>query len=174
VQILHNDGTTTNLGACGQLPINDTDMLQIDFVANDPDKFLAYYTMELHYGNSVVCNLLDKSLPGWSLTSSPIPPPWAPPAGLQVGPFYGSADPTLSALNQGAISPFWQGGAMRLVVKAKGDPINVCQGRAFPYTCCYLLQLIAHKRTIAGSTYACDHSFWNQYNVSETSFTITV
>ncbi len=173
LKILHNDGTTTDLGACGQLAINDTDMFQIDFAAYDPDEFLAYYTLQLHYGDSVVCNLLDKSLPGWSLTPSPIPPVWAP-AAAQVGPYYGSADPTVSALNQGAVSPSWPGGAMRLVVKAKADPNHVCQGGAFPYTCCYLLQLIAHKRTIAGSTYSCDHSYWNQYNVSETSFTITV
>jgi hypothetical protein len=170
---VHSDNTTYDLDPCGQTAITDTDTLRIDFAAHDPDQFLAYYTLELHYGDSVVCNLLDNSLPGWSLTPSPIPPPWAP-AASQVGPYYGYSVPTLSALNQGAASPYWSGGAIRLEVKAKGDPNKVCQGGAFPYTCCYSLQLIAHKRTIGGSTYGCDHSYWNQYNVSETSFTVTV
>lgn len=173
VKILHHDGTSTDVGACGQQAITDTDMLQIDFAAYDPNQYLAYYTLELHYGDSIVCSLLDSSLPGWSLTSSPIPPLWAP-AAAQVGPYYGYSVVSLSALNQGAVSPYWGGGAIRLVVKAKGDPNGLCQGGAFPYTCCYLLQLVAHKRTIGGSTYGCDHSYWNQYNISEISFTITV
>ncbi len=170
VTLLHPDGTTTDVGACGLESIGDADLLQIDFAAHDPDLHLAYYTLELHYDVNLVTNLLDPSLSDWSLGPSPIAPPWAP-AAAQVGPYYGSAVPGLSALDQGATSPHWGGGAMRLKVRAKADAKH--RG-VFPYTCCYLLRLIAHKRTIGASVYGCDHSFWNQYNETEYSFTITV
>jgi hypothetical protein len=160
VKILHNNGTSTNVGACGNVPITDTDLLQIDFAAHDPDPnpHLAYYTLELHYDINLVTNLLNPGLPSWSLVSSGAIP-WAPPAGLQVGPDYGDA------LAQGAASPHWAGGGLRLTVNAKS---------VFPYTCCYELRLVAHKRTIGGGGTGCDHSFWNQYNQTEYSFTITV
>jgi hypothetical protein len=167
VKILHNDGTTTDVGACGNVAINDTDMVQIDFVAYDPDPHphLGFYTLTLDYDVNLRTNLLDPSLAGWSLVPSPIPPAWAL-AAAQVGPNYGDVNPTLSALSQpGAASPNWAGGAMRLTAKAKA---------AFPYTCCYQLQLYAHKRTIGGGGASCDHSFWNHWNVTEYSFTITV
>ena len=54
---------------------------------------------------------------------------------------------------------------MRLTVKAKA---------VFPYTCCYELRLVAYKRTIGGYGESCSHSFGNQYNLTEYSFTITV
>ena len=41
---------------------------------------------------------------------------------------------------------------------------------AFPETCCYTLQLFAHKRTVV----SCDHSFWGQYNQSDFSLTVIV
>jgi hypothetical protein len=166
VKILHQDGTTTDVGACGNVTINDTDRLQVDFAAYDPDAHLAYYTLALNYDVNLTNNLLDPSLSGWSLAPSPIPPAWAL-AAAQVGPNYGDSNPALSALNQGAASPQWAGGAMRLTVKAR-------QPGVFPYTCCYQLQLYAHKRTIGASTYGCDHSFWSQWNLTEYSFTITV
>jgi hypothetical protein len=100
-RFLHNNNTSSDVGACGQQAISDTDMLQIDFAAYDPNLFLAYYTLELHYGDNIVCNLLDSSLPGWSLTPSPVPPAWAP-AAAQVCPYYGYSDPSLSTLGQGA------------------------------------------------------------------------
>lgn len=172
VQILHNDGTSTDVGACGQVSITDTDLLQIDFVANDPDPHphLAFYSLGLHYDVNLVTNLLDPALSNWSLVPSPIAPPWAP-AAAQVGPNYGDLNPAMSALSQGAASPYWRGGAMRLTVKAKDSPTK--RG-AFPYTCCYQISLHAHKRTIGGGGTGCDHSFWSQWNVTEYSFTINV
>jgi hypothetical protein len=166
VQILHDNGTTTDVGACGNVTINDTDVLQLDFVAHDPDPHahLRNYELTLHYDVSLLTDLLNPALAGWSLGPSPIPPPWAPPA-AQVGPNYGDANPALSALNQGAASPYWAGGAVRLKVKAKA---------VFPYTCCYQLALYAFKRTIGGGGLSCDHSKWNQWNRTEYSFTITV
>jgi hypothetical protein len=155
VLILHNDGTTTPVGPCDNTCITNTDTLQIDFAAYDPDAYLAYYTLALNYGASLTVNLLGL---GGTLTPSPIPPVWAP-AAAQVGPDYGSA------LTEGAVSPSWAGGAIRLQVSAAA---------AFPETCCYQLQLYAFKRTIGCSSCNSDHSFWNQYNLSESSFTIQV
>ncbi len=157
VQILHNDGTVTTVGACGNICIVDTDQLQIDFVAYDPDAYLAYYDLQLVYGSSLLKDLL--TLPGATLSASTIPPVYAP-AAAQVGPNY------LSALSapQNASAPWWSGGAIRLVVNAAA---------AFPETCAYDLQLIAHKRTIGGGGQGgCDGGYWNQYNISELSFTI--
>jgi hypothetical protein len=151
VQILHQDGTTTNIGPCDNVCIVSTDQLVIDFVAYDPDAYLAYYTLQVTYGPSLFVDLLAAAGPG-GLSASPIPPPWTV-AAAQVGPDYGTA------LTQGASSPWWSGGAIRLTMNA---------GLAFPETCAYELQLYAHKRTIG----SCDGSFWSQYNLSELSFTI--
>ena len=163
VQILHHDGTSTDVGACGNVKINDTDVLQIDFVAYDPDPHphLRDYELSLHYDVSLVTDLLNPGLAGWSLAPSPIPPGWAP-AATQVGPGYADA---LTALPTPATSPEWAGGAVRLKVNAKA---------VFPYTCCYQLALYAYKRTIGGGGLGCDHSQWNQWNRTEYSFTITV
>jgi hypothetical protein len=166
VKIIHSEGPPTNVGACGNVHINDTDILQIDFVAYDPDPkpHLRNYEMSLHYDVNLVTDLLNPGLAGWSIGPSPIPPGWAPSAS-QVGPNYGDANPVLSALSQGASSPYWAGGAVRLRCNAKA---------VFPYTCCYQLALEAHKRVIGGGGLGCDHSKWNQYNRTEYSFTITV
>ena len=166
VQIVRHDGTTVDVGACGNVTISETDVLQIDFAAYDPDPHphLRNYELTLHYDVNLETDLLNRALPGWSLTPSPAPPVWAP-AAAQVGPNYGDAIPAMSALDQGATSPYWAGGAMRLRVNAKA---------AFPYTCCYQLALYAYKRTIGGGGLGCDHSQWNQWNRTEYSFTITV
>jgi hypothetical protein len=150
VAILHQDGSTTPIGPCGNVCIVSTDKLVVDFAASDPDGYLAYYTLAVDYGASLTVDLLAAA--GATLSPSPIPPPWCS-AAAQVGPDYGSA------LSEGAAAPWWTGGAIRLTVPAT---------EAFPETCAYLLQLYAHKRTVT----SCDHSFWNQYNLSEQSFTI--
>jgi hypothetical protein len=150
VAILHQDGTTTTIGPCGNVCIVSTDQLVVDFAAFDPDGYLAYYTLAVDFGASFTRDLLSR--PGATLSASPLAPAWCSATAL-VGPNYGSA------LGQGATAPWWTGGAIRLTVPAT---------EAFPETCAYLLQLYAHKRTITN----CDHSFWNQYNLSEQSFTI--
>ena len=159
-------GGTTILGPCSTVCISPSDTLVIDFVAYDPDAFLAFYTFNVTYGASLIIDLLG--LAGATLTPSPLPPLWAP-AAAQVGPDYGSA------LTQGAVSPAWNGGAIRLSVPAS---------EVFPETCAYEFQLYAFKRTIGcaiGSTAtppttSCsdNHSFWNQYNLSEQSITVIV
>ena len=178
VVIVHQNGPATNVRACDQVAITDTDLLQIDFAANDPDPHphLAFYTLELHYDVNLVTNLLDPGLWDWSLVPCPAAPAWAP-AAAQVGPNYGDVgpdgvlNPALSALSQGASSPYWRGGSMRLTVKAKTE---AGKPGAFPYSCCYQLKLYAHKRPIGGGGAGCDHSYWNQWNLTEYSFTINV
>jgi hypothetical protein len=151
VQIVHLDGTTTPVGPCGNAPINCTDILEVDFVAYDPDAFLYEYTLNVYYSDNLSNNLL--ALSTTNLTSGVITTAWAPAAGAEVGPDYADA------LTQGAVSPSWAGGALTLKVNAS---------QALPMTCAYLLQLVAYKRTIVD----CDAVNYDQYNVSEWSFTI--
>lgn len=155
-------GTTTVIQACDNICIEPSDLLQIDFVAYDPDGFLDSYGMELLYGVDQSVDLLcsapfpacSPAFSTWSLAPSPIAPPWAP-AAAQVGPNYSSA------LAQLATSPVWSGGSMRLTVNASS---------AFPQTCAYLLQLNVSKRPIQN----CDAINDEQNNVSFESFTIKV
>lgn len=156
IKIRHNNGTEEDVRACSGYTINETDKLVIDFVVHDPEGHLAKWTLRATYGNSLACDLLNSALTGWTLTPAPSPTAWGPIAS-QVGPEYADA---LSPA-QGAHSPYWYGGAIRLVVKAKD---------VFPITCCYQLELRGHKRTIVN----CDHSFWGHTNYSEYSFMITV
>jgi hypothetical protein len=159
-----NDSGTTVISGCDNVCINPTDSLQIDFAAYDPDGFLDVYNLELLYGFDQSVNLLCGACPAtctptpcfttWSLVASPIAPSWAPGA-TQMGPSY------TDALAQGATSPVWNGGSMRLTVNASS---------AFPQTCAYLLQLNVYKRPIVN----CDTVTDAQYNVSFESFTIQV
>jgi hypothetical protein len=156
IAIIHNDGTRTDVDPCGNVPITDTDMLQIDFVAYDPDGHLADYLLELHWGEDEKRNLLLLATPGVPLnlvTLTPVSPvAWAPPA-AQVGPTYAAAQA------DGATPPVWHGGALRLTLNATD---------AFKETCCYVLRLIARKRTIN----SCDDDNWTHVNRSERSFMI--
>jgi len=150
VRILHDDGTQTAVEACGNFAIRDNDWLEVDFWAYDPDGHLANFTLDATYGVNLDNDLLAL---GGTLTPCPVPAPV--PTAAQVGPGYAAA------LGQGAASPVWRGGALRLRVKAK---------LAFPVTCCYQLELRAHKRTVV----SCDYSLWGHANLSETSFMIAV
>jgi hypothetical protein len=71
----------------------------------------------------------------------------------QVGPTYAQAQ------LDGATPPVWHGGALRLTLSATV---------AFEETCCYLLRLIARKRTIND----CDDDHWTHVNRSERTFMI--
>ncbi len=150
VKIIHNDGTESQVGACSTNAISNTDLLEIDFFAYDPEGHLGLFTLNATYAINLSINVLG--LPGVTM----IPLGGAPvPAALQVGPSYANARVA------GAVAPIWAGGAIRLRVPAH---------LVFPESCCYQLELRAHKRTIVG----CDHSLWNQTNYTEYSFMITV
>jgi hypothetical protein len=141
------------VGACANVDAREGGSLEIDFVAYDPDAHLAYYTLQALYGDSLVVDLL--SVPGATLSTGPATG-LVPSCGPQWGPDYGAAR------TQGAVSPHWKGGVVTLTIPNLHN--------AFPETCCYTLQLFAHKRTIV----SCDHSFWGQYNQSDFSLTVVV
>lgn len=121
-------------------------------MAHDPDGHLGVYTLHAHWGEDSRHNILAL---GTVASLAPSPVPWAPPA-PQPGPNYALAQA------QGAVPPVWHGGAIRLTVNNAMD--------AFPETCCYLLRLIARKRTI----FNCDDDTWTHINRSERSFMIQV
>ena len=158
VAIQHQNGTTTPITGCGVVCIVDTDQLLIDFAAYDPDGFLAYYNLDVLYSSDQSVNLVSVG----TLTASPLAPSYAPappigpnaPNQTLVGPSYGAA------LGQGAASPVWKGGSMRLTVGATN---------AFPVLpCAYLLQLWVYKRPIVN----CDEVDDVQQNTSFLSFTV--
>jgi hypothetical protein len=156
IKIIHTDATEIEVGACSNAPVNKTDILQVDFMAYDPEGHLAYYTLQATYGENLAINLLG--LPGVTLT----PLGGAPvPAAVQVGPTYANARSASLPPHGGAVAPIWRGGSIRLQVPAY---------LAFPESCCYQLELRAHKRTIVN----CDHTLWNHINYSEFSLMITV
>lgn len=144
VVIRHSNGTTTPVGACGVTEINATDVLVVEFLAHDPDGHLAYYSLQATYGENAVVNLLGVA--GHTLTAV---------AADFVGPDYATARLA------GAVSPIWRGGVMRYEALAS---------RVFERTCCYQIELRAHKRTIVD----CDHSLWGHTNYSEYSFMVMV
>jgi catechol 2,3-dioxygenase-like lactoylglutathione lyase family enzyme len=149
-------GVIIQVGACGNVPIGPQDLLQVDFFAHDPEGHLAYYTLQATYKENLARNLL--TLPGMTLTplgSAPVP------AAAQVGPSYAQARSVNPPPAGGAAAPTWHGGAIRLEVLAQ---------LAFPETCCYQLELRAHKRTVV----SCYHGFWGHTNYSEYSFMIVV
>ncbi len=149
-------GQITEVSACGNVPIGPQDLLQVDFFAHDPEGHLAYYTLINTYRENLALNLL--AMPGMTLT----PLGGAPvPAAAQVGPSYAQARSANPPPVGGALALIWHGGAIRLEVLAQ---------LAFPETCCYQLELRAHKRTVVD----CNHSLWNHTNYSEYSFMIVV
>jgi hypothetical protein len=153
VKLIHADNTETDIEACGKFQVTSSDILRIDFVAYDPEAHLSYYTLNTTWGDGNRKELLNLAT---TLTSCPVPVSWAPPA-AQVGPRYNNA---LTAPIP-AVSPHWAGGAIRLEVPAID---------AFEETCCYQLELRAHKRTVVN----CHHSLWNHMNYSEYGFFIEV
>jgi hypothetical protein len=100
-------------------------LLEIDFLAHDPDGHLAVYGLQATYGLNQSVNLLNR--PSSAIT--------ALTPGAFVGPTYGEA------LADGAAAPHWHGGRYRLTVNAD---------EAFPEPCCYQLELRAWKRTVVG------------------------
>lgn len=153
VKILNSDDSLkAEVAPCGEVTVTAGDKLQVDFVAHDPDGHLAKFTLDAHWGEDQKHSLLSL---GTLAPLSPSPVGWAPMA-AQEGPTYGDAQ------SQGAVPPIWHGGAVRLTI----DPATA----AFPISCCYLLRLTAHKRTI----FNCDDDQWTHVNRSERSFMIQV
>jgi hypothetical protein len=160
VRIVRLDGSQVPVSACGNVPVGPNDVLEVDFYAHDPEGHLAYYTLHATYGENLDVNLLDPAAVP-SLTDATHGLGLFPLGGLavaaaaQVGPKYGQARA------QGAAAPVWHGGGLRLRVKAT---------EVFPRTCCYQLELRAHKRTVVD----CGYSLWHHTNYSEYGFMVVV
>ena len=143
--------------ACDIVDASEGGQLEIDFMAHDPDGHLAWYSLYATYKENLAINLLNVA--GAVLTPGPATGP-VPPA-AQVGPRYGHANPAISALDQGAVSPTWDGGTITLTI----PDLSL----AFPESCCYQLELRAYKRTID----SCNDN-WPHRNLSEYSLTVMV
>jgi hypothetical protein len=157
VKFLHADHTTTDVQACANVPLRAGDQLQLDLAAHDPDGHLAFYTLEVLYGNNLGFYIVDSTgnlLSGTTLSVGAATGIF--PAADHVGPTY------RLARQQGTTAPLWSGGAIRLTVPA---------ANVFPETCCYLLRLIAYKRPIVNCDGAYDHDF---YNIADISFMVQV
>jgi hypothetical protein len=140
------------IGACSNIQAHAGQSLDIEFVAHDPDGHLAEYSLIASFGiNESVDLIKDPSL-GATLTFVSSMGSSAP---FAVGPDYPSA------LAQGAISPIWHGGVIRLHIP---DVTT-----AFKKTCCYQLELRASKRTIVDCNTTYVHN-----NLSEYSFTVII
>ncbi len=165
-RLVREDGSTVPIEACGEVQVSETDFLEIDFLAHDPDGHLAYYTLDATYDTNLLVPLIrtgyppTPALPGGDVLDSSPTASLTGPVGTQVGPRYGYTNPLRSALHQGAMSPHWHGGLFQFRVRAID---------AFPETCCYQLELRAYKRTI----HNCNDNYPHR-NLSETSFAIVL
>ena len=126
----------SSAGPCSNIDASQGGTLEVDFVAYDVDRHLAYYSLIATYGKNLAVNLL--SAPGATL--APVPLGTIPAADF-VGPNYGAAR------GQGAASPHWRAGGLRLTIPNLRN--------AFPETCCYQLELRVYKRSIV----SCDYDF---------------
>jgi hypothetical protein len=164
VQLVHKGSPPpppTVLEACSITPMRPGDDLQIDFFAHDPDGHLSYYELYATFGDNEMKDILGFATPLVNLVGGPAylatPTPIViPSAGTQVGPTYALA----RGAAQGAVSPVWQGGTLRLTIPA---------AEVFQKPCCYQLVLRAHKRTISCGV----EDEWLHTNLSEYSFMIT-
>lgn len=133
------------VGPCTNVQAAPGSPLVVDFLAYDQNDHLAEYSLIATYGENLYRDLL-------SLADSIVPlGGTGVPAAAQVGPDYGAA------LIQGAASPVWSGGGLRLTINDSS--------LAFPEPCCYQLELRAYKRTIVGCYGGFAHN-----NLSEYSF----
>ncbi len=113
--------------------------VEIEILAHDPDGHLAEFELSSHFGTSGFVDLLAAG----TVVS------------LDGGP---DASTYAGALAMGATRPTWTGGRFLVTVPA---------AEAFPVPCCYLLRLVARKRTIESC------SAWVR-NVSEMTLGIGV
>jgi hypothetical protein len=137
-------------GPCSNVDAKSGGTLQVDFVAYDVDSHLAYYSLIATYGKNLAVDLLGVS----GATLTPVMLGTIPAADF-VGPDYGVA------LGQGALSPSWRAGGLRLTIPDLRE--------AFPETCCYQLELRVYKRTIV----SCDYDF-EPSDLSYYSLTVVV
>lgn len=118
-----------DVGPCTNVQAAPGSPLVIDFYAYDPDGHLSNYSLIATYGENLYVDLISLADSIVSQGGMPVP------AAAQEGPTYAAARA------QGAASPTWEGGGLRLTINNSS--------LAFPEPCCYQLELRADKRTIA-------------------------
>ena len=150
VRIVKANGSSELVGPCGQVRVEEGDVLQVDFIAYDAQGHLALFDLIATYGENQAVPLMALGGPAAlsPLSGAPVA------AASQVGPDYANARV------QGAAAPTWAGGALRYSVLASD---------VFTVTCCYQLELRAYKRTIVN----CQDNFAHR-NLSERSFLVMV
>jgi hypothetical protein len=158
------NGVDQQIDACGIYNVKWPDRVRIDFIAYDPDGYLAQYWLNTYYGVNQSRNLLASTVPFTLSAGVPFSGSAGVPAAAQQGPDYPAA---LAAMPTPATRPIWNGGLISIVLPATDQPGNPTAQGAFPISCCYQLRLDAWKRTIVN----CSDVF---QNISETSFTINV
>ena len=133
---------------CGVARVKAGDTITIHFNASDTDGHLERYTLNAHWAESDVFNVLAAG----TLAGDP-------------DPLYG---PTYSlAVGQGATRPHWYGGNFKVTVPVDGVvPAN--PHRAFETCCAFLLRLRVWKRTTDG----CTSPVYFHVNWCEFSFTV--
>lgn len=134
-----------SVGPCSNVQASPGNPLVVDFYAYDVDGHLGGYSLIATYGENLYVDLL--SLPHTLVPWTPVAAVAVPQAS-QVGPDYGTARA------QGATSPTWHGGGVRLTIADSS--------LAFPEPCCYQLELRASKRTIASCSGS--HQNLSQYS----------
>ena len=130
------------VGPCDVVNRLSTELLEIEFMAHDPDGHLWAYELHSTYRESLAVDLLQG--PGRTLTCA---------AGEQIGPTY------TDALAQGAAAPEWHGSRSYKVTV----PVSV----AFPEPCCYQLELRAYKRTVVNCSTESDYHYAHHWNLSQ-------
>jgi hypothetical protein len=139
------------VGPCGTEKITDASVVEVDFLAYDPDGHLYSYELTSHFGDNQVRNMLNPA--AGSLAAGPAT--LTVPSAAQVGPNY------LAAVGQGAVRPAWRCGVIRLT--------NTKPKLVFPESCAYMIKLRAYKRNIVN----CDYGLAYR-NESTLTFTVLV
>lgn len=154
-------------GPCAVITAKDSDPVEIDFMSHDPDGMLAYYALACTYGLDLVVDIIcstngspdaSRGVEIGSLSTGPAASSassWIGSA-AQTGPDYGTA------LTQGAVAPFWNGGTLTLKTTVGAIFPELC-----PSACAYQLQLWAYKRNIV----ECGDEYY-YYNLTELSLTV--
>jgi hypothetical protein len=144
ISIVRGATEIADIDACSTHELRAGDKVRVRYYAYDPNEHLAGYQINLHWGENEAVTLV----PGIAPSTEPPGIIGAPiPEADSAGPNY-----------LGAPDGKWRGGVMKVDLDASH----------FPLTCCYLIQLIAWKRTIV----SCDTQYLHQ-NTSERSFMIT-
>lgn len=136
-------------GPCSIQQVPQGASMTVDFIAGDIDSHLSFYSLIATFGVDESVNLL--SAPGGVLSGVMLE---GVPAAVQVGPSYPQA------LAQGAVSPHWAGGGLRLHIPDLRQVIT--------RSCCYQIELRVYKRAIVNCSDTLPYRDFTFYSVTFT------